>query len=252
MKYAIITGVTKGLGESAARLFLESGIHVIGISRRSNHRLRKLSEENHVNYQHLSCDLGDLQQLERTAKEIMDYLEQEDSTSIYLVNNAAVLDPIGQATTLPNAELKNHVTVNTIAPMILTNTLLQWAIEQDIHFIGAAITSGAAEKTHYGWSAYCSTKASINMYTKTVALEQDERETGNKLIAFSPGVMDTEMQEKIRASSPEAFVEVDTFRNYKQQNLLKETDAVGSVLVDILMDESNIVNGKVYNVTDYL
>src|SRR5699024_9478727 len=107
-------------------------------------------------------------------------LEQEKPTKIYLVNNAGVVNPIGQAATNENDDLQTHVAVNTIAPMVVTNTLLQWAMEHDIRLIGASVTSGAAEKPHYGWSAYCSTKAGLNMYTKTVALEQDEQKTGNK------------------------------------------------------------------------
>jgi len=134
---------------------------------------------------------------------------------------------------------------------VLTNLLLQRATENEVTLLCANVTSGAAERPVYGWSAYCSTKASINMYTKTVALEQDELKTGNKVIAFSPGIMDTAMQEKIRASSPEEFAEVDKFRDYKKNNILKDTDAVGGVLVDILTDETSVQNGKVYNVRDY-
>src|SRR5699024_766111 len=101
-----------------------------------------LSEENHVVYQHFSCDLSELTEIETTVTEIKKYLEQKETDTIYLVNNAAVLDPVGQATTLQNADLQHHVAVNTIAPMVLTNTLLHWAVEHDIHFVGASVTSG--------------------------------------------------------------------------------------------------------------
>lgn len=251
MKYAIVTGVSQGLGEAVAKLFIESGIHVIGISRNNNKKLTTLAEQNNVLFRHLSCDLGNLEILEQTIDQMNAFLFQEEPTTIYLVNNAAVLEPIAQATEINNLELQNHVQVNAIAPMVLMNSLIRKALEEDVRFIGVNVTSGAAEKPYYGWSAYCSTKAGINMYTRTVAVEQDQLGTGNKVIAFSPGIMDTQMQEKIRASSAADFVEVDTFRNYKQRNLLKDTDAVGGVLVDILTDESNIVNGKVYDVKDY-
>ncbi|MEN1970447.1 (S)-benzoin forming benzil reductase [Lentibacillus sp. N15] len=251
MKYAIITGVSRGLGEAVANLFIESGINVIGISRNSNKKLAAYAEENNITYQHFSCDVGNLNVLEQTIGQVSNYIFQEDPTTIYLVNNAAVLEPIGPATSINNQSLQDHVQVNTIAPMVLMNTFMHEAMEKDVRFIGVTITSGAAENPYYGWSAYCSTKSSINMYTKTVAMEQDELQTGNKVIAFSPGVMDTKMQETIRATSADDFIEVDTFRNYKQQNLLKNTDAVGGVLVDILTDESNMENGKVYNVKDY-
>src|SRR5699024_8115921 len=131
-------------------------------------------------------------------------------------------------------------------------------------------TSGAANKAIYGWSAYGSSKASINAYTTTVGKEQSELNTNNKIFAFSPGVMDTDMQKHIREKDKEAFIEVENFKNYKKSNLLKDTDVVGGVLVDILSNllkdtdvvggvlvdiltnESDIKNGQIYNITDYI
>src|SRR5699024_10061 len=104
--------------------------------------------------------------------------------------------------------------------------------------------SGAADRPVYGWSAYCSTKACINRYTETVALEQETLETGNKVFAFSPGVMDTNMQAEIRSSDESAFKDVERFKQYKADNYLKHTDDVGRVVIDILTDESMIENGK--------
>ncbi|GGB62899.1 (S)-benzoin forming benzil reductase [Virgibacillus dakarensis] len=251
MKYAVITGVSRGLGESVAKLFMESGIHVIGISRNHNKSLIACAQQNNVVYQHYRCDLGELGEVEETVERVSSQIFAEEPESIYIVNNAAVLEPIAPATSIKNTDLKYHVQINTIAPMVLINSLLQTAVEQDVRMIGVTITSGAAERPVFGWSAYCSTKASINMYTQAVALEQEELKTGNKVIAFNPGIMDTQMQEKIRASSADDFIEVDTFRDYKKKDLLKDTEAVGGVLVDILTDEESIENGKIYNVKDY-
>lgn len=252
MTYAIVTGSSKGLGESIATLFLEAGVNVIGISRNDNEQLIKCAKENNVIYTHYSCDLSQNNEITNTLKEIKEALTTFEVSNLYLVNNAAVIDPINQAMQIEPEELTHHYQVNVLAPMIMMNHLLNEAIVQEIAFVGATITSGAAERPIYGWSAYCSGKASINMYTKTVALEQEEQETGNKVIAFSPGIMDTEMQEKIRSSDVKEFAEVDTFKQYKQNDQLKDTTMVAGVLVDILRDESTIENGKIYRVTDYL
>lgn len=251
MKFAVVTGVSKGLGESVSKFFLESGINVIGISRSNNNKLAKLAKENNQQFTHYACDLGNLAEVKTTFQEVSANLFAQDPSTVYLVNNAAVLDPINQAMSINSEDLAYHMQVNSIAPMVLTNLFLQQALEKEVQLLSATVTSGAAERPVYGWSAYCSSKASINMYTKTVALEQEELKTGNKVIAFSPGIMDTGMQEKIRASSHEEFIDVDTFKDYKKNNSLKDSDAVGSVLVDILTDEINVQNGKVYHVRDY-
>ncbi|GAA0595892.1 (S)-benzoin forming benzil reductase [Virgibacillus siamensis] len=251
MRYGVVTGVSKGLGESIAKILMESGVNVIGISRSKNNFLKEAAQQNHVSFQHFSCDLGDVDEIEKTVNEVSGLIFREEPSSVYLVNNAAVLDPVDKSMNLDNRDLAYHMQVNSLAPMVMTNLFLKKVSEEEVPFIGVTITSGAAERPVYGWSAYCSSKASINMYTKTVALEQEELKSESKVIAFSPGIMDTQMQEKIRASNKDEFIEVDTFKDYKNKNLLKDTDAVGSVLVDILTDEASIENGKIYHVKDY-
>ncbi|WP_430787887.1 (S)-benzoin forming benzil reductase [Virgibacillus flavescens] len=251
MKYAVITGVSRGLGESIAKYILESGIHVIGISRTRSAKLDQLAESNNVSFTHYSCDLSDVTEIENTFKKISTEVFTEKLTTLYLVNNAAVLDPINPSMNIDNHELAYHMQVNTVAPMVLTNLFLKEATEKDVSMVGVTITSGAAERPVYGWSAYCSSKASMNRYTETVALEQKELKTGHKVIAFSPGIMDTGMQDKIRSTSQQSFLDVEKFKEFKKNNDLKDTDLVGGILVDILTDEGSIENGKIYNVKDY-
>ncbi|MHA6251610.1 (S)-benzoin forming benzil reductase [Oceanobacillus sp. CAU 1775] len=250
---AIITGISRGLGASLAKLLLDSGVDVIGISRTENSSLVKLSAENNKFYKHFSCDLSDIASLDQVIVDIQEVIKEREGQieTLYLLNNAGVVHPINQAMQIDSSELISHVTINTIAPMVLTNKLLKFSTEQSVPMIVANVSSGAAESAIYGWSAYCSTKASLNMYTKTVALEQDELETGHKIIAFSPGIMDTEMQENIRKSSADEFAEVERFKEYKSNDLLRQTDIVAGVLIDIITDE-DVKNGKVYNIKNYL
>lgn len=249
MKYAIVTGVSKGLGASIAKFILESGIHLIGISRTKNEKLHVIAGENNVDYEHIVCDLSNLEELNNVIDELKENVLRQDLSQLYVVNNASIVEPIERAHEIEPDALKEHYNINVLAPMILMNAVVKECTETA--FTGVNITSGAAERAKYGWSAYCSSKASIDMYTKTLALEQEELGTSHKVFAFSPGIMDTQMQEKIRSSDPQQFVDVDTFKNYQQQHLLSDTDAVASVLVDIMTDEGNIENGNIYNVADY-
>ena len=244
--FAVITGVSRGLGASLAKLLLETGVNVIGISRTENEELQEVAEESNQIYKHFSCDLSDVDKLEKIIDDIHEELKmyhaEQEMETIYLLNNAGVIHPIHQAQHIQSEELMRHVTINSVTPMVLTNGFLKRQEEHQIPLIVANVTSGAAERPIYGWSAYCSSKASLNMYTKTVALEQDELGTGNKIIAFSPGVMDTEMQTEIRSSTKEQFADVEKFKDYKLNN---------SFLIDIIMDE-DVKNGKIYYVTNYL
>ncbi|MBC5636582.1 (S)-benzoin forming benzil reductase [Ornithinibacillus sp. BX22] len=252
MKLALITGVSKGLGESIAKLFLESGIHVLGISRSINKQLEKIAANNHVKYHHYTCDLGNMGEIEEAIEKVKADIQQYDPSLLYLINNAAVIEPINQVSKLDNQALAYHVHLNTVVPMILTKELLDFSSKINTSFICVNITSGAAERPIYGWAAYCSSKASINMYTRTAALEQETLKTGHKIIAFNPGIMDTDMQQTIRSSAKEAFNEVEKFKAYKEGNQLRDSDTVGGILIDILNDEASIENGKIYQVNEYV
>lgn len=252
MNYAIVTGTSRGLGEEVAKMFIQAGIHVIGVARNKNDRLTKLALANDVNYEDVICDLSKVAEVE----ELINYLKGKFSTAqlnkLYLVNNAAVVNPVNQAMNVTSEELIFHMNVNNIAPMLLNNALLKFSDEKNVKLICANVTSAAALRPVYGWSAYCSSKASINLYTKTVALELTEQEKPSKIIAFNPGIMDTEMQATIRSNDKEAFKDLDRFIQYKESEQLQAAAAVGEVLVDILLDEQRLINGNIYDVHDFL
>lgn len=252
MKLAILTGASKGLGASIAKLFLQSNIHLIGISRTKNNELTQIANENKTIYDHLRGDFKKEADLKKLIVTIGQKLAYYNPTTIFLVNNAADVKPINQASKIKYEELSDHITLNLTAPTVLINSLLHKANDLDATLIGLTVTSGAAESPIYGWSAYCSTKAGVNMFTKTVALEQEELKTGHKVIAFNPGIMDTNMQKNIREHSREEFIDIDRFKSYKDNKLLRQPQEVAEVLYNIITDQDKIKNGHIYNVTEYL
>jgi NAD(P)-dependent dehydrogenase (short-subunit alcohol dehydrogenase family) len=54
------------------------------------------------------------------------------------------------------------------------------------------VTSGAAEHAQTGRSAYCASKAGLMIASRVFAVEESETR-GIRVIAFSPGLVDTEM-----------------------------------------------------------
>lgn len=253
MNYAIVTGTSRGLGEACARLLLEGGFHVLGIARNNNPLLDHYARENQAVYTHFACDLAEPDAVNKTLAEIIDLLNtEEDVTAVYLINNAATLEPIDRADQLVDVNvLSRHTQVNLSSPMALLNRILNESKEQDWPVIAVNVTSGASRRPIYGFSTYCSAKAGIDMYTKTVAEELETNGSDNKVIGFSPGIMDTEMQEHIRSSSEQAFHEVEKFRAYKREGQLRQVEEVSGILIDILTDPASAVNGKIYNVDDY-
>ncbi|MGM8213664.1 (S)-benzoin forming benzil reductase [Virgibacillus sp. W0430] len=250
MKLAIITGGSKGLGEAIAKQFLNENTDVISISRTLNEKLSALAEQKQVNFIHYASDLGDMKELKTVVSHLEGHLSRSELETIYVINNAAALEPIQPASKINVDDLAYHVHVNTIAPMAIMNALLNQCSRENKSVVGVNITSGAANRAVFGWSAYCSTKASLDRYTTTVALEQEEMQTGNKIIAFDPSIMDTDMQKKIRSTSEDAFIDVRAFQAYKTNNMLQDVEVVAGKLYQIIADKARIENGKIYRVNE--
>ncbi|UOQ86648.1 SDR family NAD(P)-dependent oxidoreductase [Gracilibacillus salinarum] len=248
MKYAVITGTSKGLGASIAKQLMEASYHVIGLARSENHDLA--TAELPGSYTHYQVNLADLSATQSTFQDIIADLQQKKLTELLLVQNAALVQPIEQAGKQEAKQLMDHVHVNLLAPMIITNLWLDAWRESGIPLIMANVTSGAAQRSVYGWNAYCSTKAGLDRFTETVALEQDELKTGHKIFLFDPSIMDTDMQGEIRSSDPSQFKDVEKFKDYKTYQNLRNTDTVANVLVEKLVAPERIKNGEYYSVKD--
>jgi|SRR5690625_116063 len=252
MAHAIVTGVSRGLGASIAELLLEAGVNVYGISRTPNDHLMEVAKEFNRTCKHYSCDLSNLTETEKTIDHICTDVFEDDPSTLYLINNAAMVDPVDQARNVKTLELEKHMNINLLAPIIMTNRCLKKTHHTDTYLIVVQITSGAAKSPIDGWSAYCSSKAGLAMYTETVALEESQANSGNKMIAFDPGIMDTSMQETIRSHSAESFQDVQRFIQYKEKNKLQNPANVAGILVDLITDEVNLENGKMYSVHEFL
>jgi benzil reductase ((S)-benzoin forming) len=249
LKYAIITGASRGLGEAIAKRLIQEQVAIISVSRTENDEIKQLALENKLFYMHYSCNLSLEKEVEEVFMEISHRIFLKNPKEIFLFNNAGMIEPIHTVGNLDQTPIVRNIQVNLIAPMLITNILLKNAQQTDSSVQVINITSGAAVRSIEGWSVYCSAKAGLNMFTQTAAIEQAERKTNHKIIAFSPGIMDTNMQETIRSFSNEAFKELEKFKEFKENSLLLSADAVAGALVDLVL-RGDVESGKVYNIND--
>jgi benzil reductase ((S)-benzoin forming) len=64
-----------------------------------------------------------------------------------------------------------------------------------------------------------------------------------------PGIVDTEMQAKIRSQSKDSFIDVDKFIDFKTDNKLNDKFTVGKEVYSIDQDIS-IQNGSIIRIQD--
>jgi benzil reductase ((S)-benzoin forming) len=250
LKYAIITGASKGLGASITKRLLQEGFGIFSISRSESQELRDLATNSQLFYKHFSCDLSDAKSLENTFLTIIDNMKQvEIVDELWVFNNAGVVEPIETVGNLDAASVELNIQINLLAPILISNLLIQHLNAFNLTIVN--VTSGAAERPIHGWSTYCSTKAAVNMFTQSTALEQKSANNHHSIIGFSPGIMDTDMQQTIRSSSKEAFHDIERFRSYKEEGLLRSTDSVACALIDLLLS-GKIESGTIYNVNQLI
>jgi benzil reductase ((S)-benzoin forming) len=251
MKYAIITGASRGLGEAIAKRMLVEKVKVIGVARSENEELRDLAKQLGGEYHYYPCNLASTTEISSVFHEISEQAFNEQTDQVYLVNNAGIIEPIETAGLLDNQAMLTNIQVNLTAPIQICNLMLIKAKTSNIPLTIVNVTSGAAERPVHGWSLYCSTKAGINMFTKTTGLELENQQSQIKVIGYSPGIMDTEMQSTIRSSSEDAFAELNTFKDFKEKGMLRTPAVVANALVQLVL-ERKVENGKIYYVNDLL
>ncbi len=222
MKYYFVTGTSRGIGKALAQeLLVDQDCKVFGLSRSVS-----IYDDRYV---HLYVDLAD-------TKVVADFKfpDIKDSDEIVLVNNAGILAQVAYSGNLQDEKIISGFNVNIITPSILINKFISHYKHHRGKKIILNISSGAAQRPVDGWSIYCSTKAAIDMLSRTVQEEANIQKNGFKIFAVAPGVVDTAMQEQIRGVSKSDFSTVDRFKSLKEEGELLHPEVVARKIVYFL------------------
>jgi NAD(P)-dependent dehydrogenase (short-subunit alcohol dehydrogenase family) len=111
------------------------------------------------------------------------------------------------------------------------------------------ISSGAALRPYFGWSLYCSAKACLDTFVRTLALDQGTELHPFYAISFEPGVIDTEMQAVIRGVDRTDFPDLRRFQELQKNQALRAPEQVAELLFRAV--ERNSGNGLRYDIRDF-
>ena len=225
MNYYIITGTSKGIGKALAEALLqEEHNFVYGVSRNCS--------ITHERYHHQPLNLSDIVALENNLHKV--FPDFKDAYKIVLVNNAGVVGEVAYMGSQLTHNFSYVFEVNVIAPAILMNTFLSAYYSATCPKIILNISSGAGKRPLDGWAAYCASKAALDMLSLTAQQEQNLINSNVRVYSFSPGVVDTHMQEQIREVDATQFSSIDRFRDYKQNGELLKPEVVGQKIKKLL------------------
>ncbi len=185
-KVAIITGASKGIGESIAYGLAEFGAKVV-VSSRNQAAVDEVAERIKsagFEAKGIASHVGDVDQLNDLVKQTVDVYGGVD----ILINNAAT-NPVFAPLVEANSELFDKVmNVNVKACMILANLCHPYMTERGGGSI-INIASVEGEKPSIGLSVYSISKAALIMLTKSQAKEWGR--DGIRSNAICPGLIQT-------------------------------------------------------------
>ena len=241
MHAAVVTGVSRGLGEALAVAMLARGFAVLGVGRTASAKLAgKL-------YDHAACDLARPALIAASVTPALRVLAARKPTSVTLINNAAVASPTGLVGHLDAAEIESALLTNTAAPLVMADLFCRSFSDDAIGRRIINISSGAAQTAIAGSAVYSMSKAALEMLTRSIAAEQA---TPNfRCITLRPGIFETGMQAYMRSRDPAEFPSAAMFRGFKENGLLKDPTDVAAQILDRLV-LGPVENGRTYTHTD--
>ena len=235
----IITGASRGLGRATALLLARLGARVT-LNARSESALNQVQREIEAaggRAQAIAGDISDSDVSERLVAAAALTFGGVDA----VINNAAMLQPLARIEDSDPETWRRNLDVNVMGPFLLVQAALPH-LRRAPHGRVINVSSGAAVRATPGWSAYCVSKAAINMFTAVLALEEPDITA----LAVRPGMVDTAMQAELRergrgAMPPEAY---QRFVEFHRNGDLLPPELPGRALAVLALRAPRAWNGR--------
>ena len=213
---ALITGGSRGLGLSLGHGFVRAGAHVAILARPSallDAALDSLETARVAPSQRvtaIAADLADLKSLPSVVRRVEASLGPLD----ILLNNAAVMGPIGPLADTATDEWQSTIAVNLIAPIALMQAVLPGMRDRRRGKI-VNVSGGGATGNRQNFSAYACAKTALVRATEIVASEV--KMYGIDINAMAPGAMNTRLLDAVLKAGPDKVGAVEYQRALDQQ-----------------------------------
>lgn len=224
MPLVVLTGASRGMGLAMARQLLQGGHALVTLSRGTSSELEDVARHAGMPLAQWPQDLADGAQ---AAARLRAWLESQPASryaSATLINNAGVVPRIAPLADSDPADLASALRIGLEAPMQLTAAFLAatrgWGVPRKV----LNISSGLGRRPMASQSAYCAAKAGMDHFTRCLALDEARQSGGARVCSLAPGVIDTDMQVRLRGADPGAFPDVQNFAQLKATGMLTSPD----------------------------
>jgi NAD(P)-dependent dehydrogenase (short-subunit alcohol dehydrogenase family) len=192
-KTALVTGARHGIGAAAALALARAGATVAVCGRGEGdciEAVAAIEAAGGVAFDH-ALDVEDLAGIGERVAAATARLGRLD----IVVNNAGIIEPMAPLPAVDPAAFDRALRINVSGPAAII--VAAWPkLRNGGRVIN--ILSGAAMRPMQGWAAYCASKAALLMLTRSTDMEGQP--AGIRCFGLAPGLVDTAMQESIRAA----------------------------------------------------
>ena len=241
----VVTGASKGLGYGFAKELATQGKTVIGIARESidlgmaGANLAELSAESIV----IACDLSKDSDIEKTANTILKRVKSIEG----IIHNAGQIGPVKPMESVKKEDWNDLIKVNLLSVQDFTQRLLPLMKHSEQTRV-TTISSGASQRSIEAWSAYCVSKAGLDMWTKCLA--EEGKKFNISAISFAPGIVDTNMQRDIRSANPNDFPAHSNFVGYHQNGDLTDPINTAKNMIPLITQHTMDDSGNRFDIRD--
>lgn len=236
----LLCGTSRGIGLAIAESLLEQSpdVRILGVSR--NPPPSSLMDS--PRFEFVAADLS----TPSTGLDLIRIVETMYGRLDTLIYNAGTLDPLCRLENLTPKALTEALNTNLVTFMELIRHGLPMLRKSPCPGRVIGVSSGAAVKARPGWGAYCLSKAGMNMVLSSLAVE----EPGITSIAFRPGVVDTDMQQRLREEGKEAMGEDahQVFVNLQTEGRLLDPSVPGKRIAELALNAPQSVSGQFLSV----
>lgn len=238
-KVALVTGASRGIGESIAKLLAQQGAHVIVSSRKLDGCQRVVDEIKEAGYsaQAIACHIGEMDQIAAAFEQI----KSEHGKLDILVNNAAANPYFGHIldTDVMAFQKTTDVNIRGYFFMCVEGGKLMKA-NGGGSIINVASVNGVIPGSLQG--IYSITKASVISMTKAFAKECAQM--GIRVNALLPGATDT----KFAATLVKNPAILEKALEHIPMNRIAEPDEMAGTVLYLASDASSYTTGACINV----
>ena len=236
-KVAIVTGASKGIGESIARGLAEFGAKVVVSSRRQESVDEVAAKFKTAGFEAtgIACHVGDEIQM----KNLVDKTVETYGGVDILINNAATNPVFGEIGDMDGAIFDKIMNVNVKACMLLSNLCRPIMSKRGG---GSIINIASVEglKPSFGLGLYSISKAALIMLTKSQAKEWGKDKIRSN--AICPGLIQT----KFSAAIWQNEQMLNRFVKHLPMQRMAQPDEMAGLAVYLSASNSSYTTGGVY------